>query len=265
MSEEGFLINIKTHEAIAFKHLAGLYHNILTVVPITVNKKTMKVYCQNSKKTILLETILKSEKFETFEINNDDDNDFLMVVSAKYFNILTKAIKVKDVIKFYVAEGAEDSLTIRLENPNKNKCNTKKLKIIQDYDDPKEYIKPPAYDDHNPTVVISSSEFQSMAKTIKNISDTAILEVQDKGIRFSSSDNKNDDIFSDSTEFGIWRKNKDILYKQVFSSKDLYRICKISGFKKNIRIYTTKNKPLKISIDTGSLGVQNIYLTAEGL
>jgi len=246
-------LNLKTSEAYIFKTFAELLNNVFTRYDFHISKKDLTVKQVNVNESIMITARL--HKFDKYEVTENRTVGMI----ANHLPKLTKSIKKKDLLKIYISHLETDKLSLKVYDASKDRNNTSDVRI-QDFESFQngQEIMPPDFGEHFPTVVIQSNDFQKMCKVMNGISKSICIEAQENAVIFMGGTSS---IYGRKENFGKWRDSQPTIFKMNIPTKMLNDISKCCGLSKKLRIYAKPDLPLRISVDVGSMGEADIFIS----
>lgn len=242
------MFNIKTNEAYIFKTFSELLHNSYMDVVYRFTEKGIEFPAQkNENSSVMIQANMKRQNFTEYEIEKPIE----ISISAQHISKMTKSIKKKDTMTLTIEK---QSLQIVTEN-GEQKVN-KSFVLFNNVEKFNEESIP-EYDDHIPTCIVESIDFQKMCKLMNSFSKQMVISVQEKAIKFEG---KTEQILERQDVFGKWDSSKPILETYTIPTRVFYNISKCSGLSKKLRFYCKPSSPLRISCDAGNLAHVNIYI-----
>jgi proliferating cell nuclear antigen PCNA len=262
------LFKAKTKEGYILKIVSDLLQNNIKTACIKIDKNGIYLTQMDNYRTILINLKLSSENFCIYKFKSEQK--LILGLNLLHLYRMLKNIKKKDSVELFIDSENTSELGIKVIPKENNRVTTSFIKI-QDI----QLIEIDIPDGYSNSIIVSSSEFQKMAKDICSISDKVTVIPKKFQIRFKCDDNVvlkryidfgeceksdddnneegDDDVNSNSSEY----KN---LYNQNFKTETLYKICKISGLSDNLQIFTKKDLPILFKSYIGHLGKIFIYI-----
>jgi proliferating cell nuclear antigen PCNA len=244
------IFSAETTQGYSIKLLSEILNNNLTSGFFLITKKGM--FCTMMDKdqpTVLINLELNAEGFKTFFLKKE----LHIGINLDHFHKMLKNLKKKDSIELFIDEKNETDLGIRTISKENKKVTTSTIKIHFsqniEVDIPEGYEK---------SVKIQSSDFQSMCKSLSQLSKTISVSAIDDLVRFSADKQ----CMKTDIDFGS-SKDKDIEefeYTDKFNTEQFTKISKITGLDTYIQIFFRENSPLLIKSFIANLGKISIYL-----
>ena len=172
-----FLLKFKTVQASGFQKLVECMKDILTDVNWEFDQTGIKVLCMDGSHVCLINMKLEAENFEYYHC----PNTIKVGVSMSNFAKLMKNVGNNDAIEMHITTDDPNSLTIMIDNMDKNISTVVNLKLL-DIDD--QVITVP---DTTPDTVItmSSQELQRFFRDLLIISDELHVEACSQYLKLS--------------------------------------------------------------------------------
>ncbi len=249
------LFSCKSDEAHIIKTLSEVLQNILTDVCFEFNKDGIKLLTidQKNPPNLMVHLDLKKDKFSSYT----SKKNISVGINLQHLYKMLKSIKKKDHIALSIPADKDKNVlsisTSQIENGPQVKSAIKIQKLQKlDIDIPSGYGHP---------IIIPSANFQKLCKDMNGIhKDITIISKGSSYLNFSC---ELEGFFDRNVPFGTPCKPGEEDYKDVFNTKTLAQLIKISGLNTKMRVYTLKDAPLRISIDAGSLGILDIYIKSK--
>ena len=262
------LFKAKTKEGYILKIVSDLLQNNIKTACIKIDKDGIYLTQMDNYRTILINLKLSSENFCIYKFKSD--KKLILGLNLLHLYRMLKNIKKKDSVELFIQSDNPSELGIKVIPKENNRVTTSFIKIqdiqLIDIDIP---------DGYSNSIMVSSSEFQKMAKDICSISDKVTVIPKKFQIRFKCDDNvvlkryidfgecqKSDDEDDNNNEGDVNSSSSEHknLYNQIFKTETLYKICKISGLSDNLQIFTKKELPILFKSYIGNLGKIFIYI-----
>jgi proliferating cell nuclear antigen len=263
------LFKAKTKEGYILKIVSDLLQNNIKTACIKIDKNGIYLTQMDNYRTILINLKLSSENFCIYKFKSEQK--LILGLNLLHLYRMLKNIKKKDSVELFIDSDNTSELGIKVIPKENNRVTTSFIKI-QDI----QLIEIDIPDGYSNSIMVSSSEFQKMAKDICSISDKVTVTPKKFQIRFKCDDNV---VLKRYIDFGECEKSDDDddkedgendvnsssseyknLYNQNFKTETLYKICKISGLSDNLQIFTKKDLPILFKSYIGNLGKIFIYI-----
>jgi proliferating cell nuclear antigen PCNA len=247
----------KTKEAYSIKVLSELLSNNLKTGCFGITDKgiTLRMVDTHRPYKTLIDIVLDAENFSLYKFKQDGRLD--LGLNLNLFHKMLKSVKKKDSIELYIDDSDETDLYLKTIPKENTRITTSSIKIqsIQnlDIDLPTGYGKP---------VIVSSSEFQKMAKDMLSIGTTIKVTAKNFHIEFACNAGG---VIKRTVELGEIEDSDDDaeacpVYQQEFSIEQLTRMTKIAGLSTTMQIFPAMGLPLLFRSSIGSLGKVSIYI-----
>ncbi len=256
MSNRQYTFRAKTVEAYTIKSLSEVLQNILTDVCFLFDKEGIKLLTVDNKKPPHLLVCLKmtGESFDEYYCPKSQS----VGINLQHLYKMLKSIKKKDNIMLFIAKkntGLLGITTIQADSGQPVTSHIKIQKLAQ--------VATEIPDDYSHPVHIPTNVYQKMCKDMQSISSEIQLYSKGSYLRFSC---EVEGMYTREVPFGEYDEELEAAeYEDVFHTKSLSQLIKVSGLNNRMQIYTPPSNseldvPLKISINTGQLGKLEIYI-----
>ena len=244
----------KTSSAFTIKTLGEVLQNILTDVCFEFSSQGIKLITMDNKEPsqLMIHLNLHHNRFEKYHC----DDVYNIGINLQHFHKLLKSIKKKDEITLFIDPKHPDILKICTETDKQKSLDNIKIQKLEKLDI--ETVQ--GYDKH-PHIIFTSG-FQKLCKNITGINSKEV-KVYTKGnyICFSA---EFEGFYKREIPFGEydeWSEEEE--YQDVFYSKSISQLTKITGLHQKMSIYTKTDLPLKFSVDVGDLGRLDIFIKSK--
>lgn len=251
----------KTKEAYSIKVLSELLSNNLKTGCLSINDKGISLRMVDTHRPFktLIDLVLDSENFSMYKYKMESPS-IEMGLNLNHFHKMLKSVKKKDSIELFIDDADSTDLYLKTIPKENTRVTTSSIKIqnIQnlDIDLPMGYGKP---------VIVSSSEFQKMAKDMLSIGNK--VKVTSKGFHIQFACNAGG-VIKRNVVLGEMEESDDEdsetssenIYEQEFSIEQLTRLTKISGLSTTMQIFPAVGLPLLFRSNVGSLGKVSVYV-----
>lgn len=246
-----------TKDGYYIKILSELMHNNLKFGCFEIDSTGIKSSMIDLGKTVLFNLQLHANKFNVYKFKSS--TKLSIGINLNHFYLLTKSIKKKDTVSLFISEANKNELGIKVIS-KENGNSTTSYVAIQKYQT-LEIEVPTGY---SKSVIISSSEYQKMIKSLGHIHDNVTISSKQTSVCFSS---ESEGIVRRTSTFGEVDSDDDEddenEFNDVFDIKQLVKISKICNLSSNIQLFIIKDNPLLFKSDIGYLGQISIYLKSK--
>lgn len=255
MSNKEYTFRAKTVEAYTVKSLMEVLQNVLTDVCFIFNKDGIRLLTVDNKKPpqLLLHLKLHGENFDEYYCPRTQ----MVGINLQHAYKLLKSIKKKDNIRLFINKSTSDQLGVTTIQGDTGQPVTSFIKIQK-----LQQLDTEVPDGYGHPVHISTGTFQKMCKDMQSISN--VIRIYSKGgyLKFSC---EVEGMYQREVPFGELDDDSDLPeYEDLFHTKSLSQLIKISGLNQRMQVYTEEGMPLKLSINTGQLGKLEIYIKSIG-
>lgn len=244
----------KTVAAYTLKTLSEVLQNILTDVCFEFCENGIRLVTMDNKDPphLMINLELKRDRFEEYICTKQE----YVGVNLQHFYKLLKSIKKKDKLILFINKHHRGQLGICTETEagqhSFSYIKIQKLRRIE--------IEPPDTYNNHPHLILTSG-FQKLCKDMTGISKNVKIYTKGNYISFSS---EFEGMFTRMVPFGILNTESDEEeYEDVFYTKSLTQLIKISGLHSKMQIYTKQMYPLRFSVYVGDLGTLDIYIKSK--
>lgn len=255
MTTRPYTFRAKTVEAYTLKSLSEVLQNILTDVCFTFDKDGIKLLTVDNKRParLLVHLNLIGEKYDEYYC----PKPLNVGVNLQHLYKMLKSIKKKDQIILFINKNTPTLLGITTIQADTNQQVTSNIKIQKLAQVATEIPQNYGHPIHIPT-----STFQKMCKDMQSISNELRIYAKGSFLKFSCSV---EGMYDREVPFGELVEDDEEEYADVFHTKSLSQLIKVSGLNSRMQIFTppvnsTVEIPLKISINTGQMGCLEIFI-----
>lgn len=256
-----YVFRALTNEGYTLKTLVNLLLHTIKDACFEIDQNEMRLRMMNTSKTILLDIVMGSSNFRKYHVTGKRH----LGINVDLFNKIMESVKKNDSVEFFIEEGKQEELGIKVfPKEDKTRINTSYIRIqnIQNI----EIELPKGY---SSSVTIKSNEFQKICKEFcKNHTQIRITSYDDT-IKFESNNNiiRRETILGSDELEEKKEKNKEAIYDEYFSSETLSKIIKLAGLSNSLQIFVKKGNPLFLRSEIGkiSLGKISVYLKSNEL
>jgi proliferating cell nuclear antigen PCNA len=240
------------------KILAELLQNNIKNGCFVVSKKGIVLRMTDSNQKILIDFELLSDNFVQYKCRPSESMS--IGLNFSHFYKMVKSIKKKDSVVFFIEDGKETELGIKVIPKEKNRITTSYVKIqnLQCLD-----IELPHGYQHS--IIIPSTEYVKMVKDLNNMGGNMIsVSSSSSIIRFGCNSNG---VYSRDITFGEEDEDSDDknTSHQEFDTEQLTRITKVAGLSTQIQIYQSNGLPILFKSNIGNLGKICVYVKDKTL
>ena len=244
-----FIFYAETIEAYSFKVLFEILEkNFNYVINFKVNKDGIFICMLNEQNKLIIESSFYGKFMNEFEFASPNQNEeFLFGISISHLKELK--IKKNDILTLSCEKGSM-TLLIQISKPDGTNSNhyLRDINYIQNYiiDFPQGYCE-------KPININKSNEFSKLWRKIKTNDDEVNFQLMKNSFKLS---------FHDIPSIIIGKNyDNEILYEDIFKTKHITNIIKISSFG-TLRIYYGKDLPILFSAIVGcNAGNINVYVS----
>jgi proliferating cell nuclear antigen PCNA len=257
MSNKIFVFKARTVEGFTIKALAEVLQNILTDVCFSYDSTGISLLTTDNKNNLLVQLHLNADSFDEYYC----PKPVAVGLNLQHLHKMLKSIKKKDVVSMFIKKTDPQQLGITTTQSDTLQQVTSHIKMqrisLIDTEIPTDYGHP---------IHIQTTTYQKMCKDIQSISNEIDIFAKDSYLKFSC---KKDGMYAREIPFGeLDKESESEEYTDVFNTKSLSQLIKISGLNQRMQVYIpTKNErkeiPLKVSINTGQLGKLEIYIKSR--
>jgi len=245
-------IELKTVQAKAVKTLVELLKEVLPEANLEINPTGVKILSTDPSKTMLIHLKLDAEKFDNFICKEKK----ILGIDMIKFQKLIRTMSDNDSLTLYYeeSESDEEKLGIQIQNGDKNKVATYKLKLM-DIDENKFNIPPAQFDS---IITMPSDEFQKVCRDLSVFAKLVEIKSIGKQLIFQCE--------GDFTEASIVMgeigngltfnkpNNTSEIVQGFYDLKSLCLFTKCTNISPNIELYMKNDFPLVVQYQVGSLG-----------
>ena len=262
MSKDELLV-IKVGDAFIFSGIAeSMYGIVQKNVSFKIGDKEMIIEARGEGNSVLFRTVLWKQKFIEYTLNKGKDQTmFYLEIDVGHFRNAFKDTKKKVTANITVRKANPNIIRVARKTSGKETIPLVKIPIADD-SEPVEY-KYPDFDESNPIVSISSSEFDDALKAIKKTKceNTRVI-ISERFVKIKTTKVKG--LLAQSFPFGDQEKPGKKLIERKIPTKTLLNIMKCSKLHKMLRIYiASETDTIIFSIDAASGGIHYVYLPTK--
>lgn len=248
----------KTHDAYIIKNLIELLQNNIKVGCFDIRKEGVRLRMMDSNRRLLVDVDLDAKKFYHFHYDGPSNQQVIHLgINLNHLYKLLKSIKKKDSIHLFIKENDPTNLGIQIVSKDKSPPITTasfiKIQNIQNL----EIHLPGSYSE---SILISTAGFAKMCKDMVTISNTMIINIFNRYVKFFSNIGN---IYSREVILGDTddcSESEDPIYLEEFDTEVFSRIAKISGLGQNMHLLYQQDLPLFLKSSVGNLGMIQIFI-----
>lgn len=260
MSENNYILEIKTIQASTIKSVIDAMKEILMDVNLEFDENGMKIVALDNTHIVLIHLKLHAEKFESYYCMKK----LYVGINMLKFHMLIKTIQNGDILSLFIHKNDPNILGITIENNEKNVKTTYKLSML-DIDVINVDI-PPA--DFNTIITMPSTYLQKIIRDmhnlaeyieIKNIGEKLILSCQGEFCcqeTILATETQNIQIKNNE-------KNSQEIIQGVFSLKYLSIFTKCTNLCSTVEIYLKNSYPIILQYSIASMGSVKLCLAQK--
>ena len=260
MSENNYILEIKTIQASTIKSVIDAMKEILMDVNLEFDENGMKIVALDNTHIVLIHLKLHAEKFESYYCMKK----LYVGINMLKFHMLIKTIQNGDILSLFIHKNDPNILGITIENNEKNVKTTYKLSML-DIDVINVDI-PPA--DFNTIITMPSTYLQKIIRDmhnlaeyieIKNIGEKLILSCQGEFCcqeTILATETQNIQIKNNE-------KNSQEIIQGVFSLKYLSIFTKCTNLCSTVEIYLKNSYPIILQYSIASMGSVKLSLAQK--
>lgn len=255
MAYRDFTFRAKTVEAYTIKSLSEVLQNILTDVCFTITKDGIRLLTVDNKDPphLMVHLMLNAESFDEYHCSRSLN----IGINLQHLYKMLKSIKKKDNMVLFIKKASPTLLGITTTQADSGQPVTSNIKIQKLAE-----IDTPIPNDYKHPVHVPTNTYQKMCKDMQSISNKIKIYAKGTYLRFGC---EVEGMYTREVPFGEYLEDtEDDEYEDVFFTKSLNQLIKVSGLNSKMQIYTppvnTDDIPLKVSINTGQLGTLEIYI-----
>jgi proliferating cell nuclear antigen PCNA len=212
----------------------------------------------DSNRRLLIDVALESKKFYHYCYEPPSGQDVIHVgVNLNHLFKLLKCIKKKDSIHLFITE--RDPTNLGIQIISKDKCppiTTASFIKIQNIQNLEIHLPGPYHE----SILISTVGFSKMCKDMITISNTVVVHVYNRYMKFFSNIGNiysREVILGDTDDL---TEGEDPVYMEEFDTEIFSRIAKICGLGQNMHVLYQQDLPLLIKSNVGNLGTIHIFI-----
>lgn len=259
MTNRSYSFKAKTVEASTIKSLSEVLQNILTDVCFVFDKEGIKLLTVDNKNPphLMVHLQMSGEAFDEYHC----PVPLSIGVNLQHLYRMLRSTKKKDTVTLFINKNQPSSLGIITVQADSGQPVTSYIKIQK-----LSQVTGEIPDEYGHPIHIPTASYQKMCKDMQSISSTITIYSKGNYLRFTS---EVEGMFTREFPFGELDEDEEIEdYEDVFLTKNLSQLLKISGLNSRMQIYppppnSEMEVPLKISINTGNLGKLEIFIKSN--
>lgn len=263
MSNEEFLLDIKTVQASTFKQVIDALKEILMDVNLEFDETGMKIIAMDSTHIVLIHMKLEADKFEKYFC----EKKMYIGINMLKLHMLIKTISNNDILSLYVLKDDPNKLGIKIENNDKNLKTVYKLSML---DIDVLNIQIPPVDFHT-IITMPSTSLQKIIRDMHNLADYIEIRNIEGQLILSCKG----EFCTQETVLGT-EKSQNITIKRnnelnqeiiqgIFSLKYLSIFTKCTNLCNVVEIYLKNNYPIILQYQISSLGTLKLCLSQQDM
>ena len=258
MAPNEYAFRAQTVEAYTIKSLAEVLQNILVDICFVFDKTGIRLTTIDQKKpsNYLVVLHMGNEQFDEYHC----PKPVKVGVNLQHLHKMTRNIKKKDGLILFIKKNEPGLLGLTTIQNDINRPMVSHIKIQKNISEVEAVIPT----DYGHPIHIPTNVYQKLCKDMQSISKQITIFSKGSYIRFNA---ESEGLFMREVPFGELDETDQttLEYEDVFYTKSLSQLIKVSGLNSKIQIYvpptnTEYDNPLKISINTGQLGRLDIYI-----
>jgi len=246
----------RTVQANAIKVLLDSIKEVIDETVIFIDEAGFKIVQMDGSQSVLVHVKLDSDSFTLFECPEPTT----ISLDIRYMQKMIKTIANKDTLVLMVTKDQPDMLQIVVENEERNKKVTSRLRLAN-FQEKRMEIPPEKYVS---VVRIKSNEFQRYCRDLSNIADDVTIKVDDDMFSLKASG----DIGDQTIELGenedaiSFEQRSDNMIEATYNLKFLTLFARSSNLCSEVQILMKKDRPLILLYRIGDIGELK-YVLAE--
>lgn len=238
----------RTVQASAIKVLLDSIKEVIDETVIYVDENGFKIVQMDGSRSVLVHVKLDADSFTLFECPEPTT----ISLDIRYMQKMIKTIANKDTLVLMVTEDESDTLQIIVENEERNKKVTSKLKLANFQE---QRMEIPSVN-YVSVVRIKSNEFQRYCRDLSNIADDVTIRVDDDMFSLKATG----DIGEQTIELGenedaiSFEKRSDNAIEDRYNLKFLTLFARSSNLCSEVQILMKKDNPLILLYRIGDIG-----------
>lgn len=258
MTTKSYQFRCKTHDAYIIKNLIELLQNNIKIGCFDIMSSGIHLRMMDSNRRLLIDVNLDAKRFYHFQYDPPVNQSVTHIgINLNHLYKLLKSIKKKDSIHLYILEKDPTNLGIQIISKDKSPPITTasaiKIQNIQNLE-----IHLPG--EYNECMLISTVGFSKMCKDMVTISNTMVINIFNRFIKFYSNIGN---IYSREVILGDTDdmvETEEPIYMEEFDTEIFSRIGKICGLGQNMHILYRHDLPLQLKSSVGNIGTMLIFI-----
>jgi proliferating cell nuclear antigen len=259
MSENNYILEIKTIQASTIKSVIDAMKEILMDVNLEFDENGMKIVALDNTHIVLIHLKLHAEKFESYYCMKK----LYVGINMLKFHMLIKTIQNGDILSLFIHKDDPNILGITIENNEKNVKTTYKLSML-DIDVVNVDI-PPA--DFNTIITMPSAYLQKIIRDMHNLAE--YIEIKNIGGKLILSCQGEfccqETILATETQNIQIKSNENTqeIIQGIFSLKYLSIFTKCTNLCSTVEIYLKNSYPIILQYSIASMGSVKLCLAQK--
>jgi proliferating cell nuclear antigen len=259
MSENNYILEIKTIQASTIKSVIDAMKEILMDVNLEFDENGMKIVALDNTHIVLIHLKLHADKFESYYCMKK----LYVGINMLKFHMLIKTIQNGDILSLFIHKDDPNILGITIENNEKNVKTTYKLSML-DIDVVNVDI-PPA--DFNTIITMPSAYLQKIIRDMHNLAE--YIEIKNIGGKLILSCQGEfccqETILATETQNIQIKSNENTqeIIQGIFSLKYLSIFTKCTNLCSTVEIYLKNSYPIILQYSIASMGSVKLCLAQK--
>ena len=259
MSENNYILEIKTIQASTIKSVIDAMKEILMDVNLEFDENGMKIVALDNTHIVLIHLKLHADKFESYYCQKK----LYVGINMLKFHMLIKTIQNGDILSLFIHKDDPNILGITIENNEKNVKTTYKLSML-DIDVVNVDI-PPA--DFNTIITMPSAYLQKIIRDMHNLAE--YIEIKNIGGKLILSCQGEfccqETILATETQNIQIKNNENTqeIIQGIFSLKYLSIFTKCTNLCSTVEIYLKNAYPIILQYSIASMGSVKLCLAQK--
>lgn len=263
MSNNEYLLNIKTVQASTIKLVIDAMKEILMDVNLEFDESGMKIIALDNTHIVLIHLKLEAEKFEKYHC----EKKLYVGINMLKFHMLIKTITNTDVLSLFILKNEPSILGITIENSERNVKTTYKLSML-DIDVVNVDIPP---QDFNTIITMPSAYLQKIIRDMHNLAEyIEIKNVNDKLVLSCQGEFCCQETVlgtEKSQNINMKKNGNDLMSLEpiqgIFSLKYLSIFTKCTNLCTTVEIYLKNSYPIILQYSIASMGTVRLCLAPK--